>query len=29
VIWTEQAQQLGTGHAVLQAMPAVPDNHPC
>ncbi len=23
--WAEQAQQLGTGHAVLQAMPAVPD----
>jgi bifunctional UDP-N-acetylglucosamine pyrophosphorylase/glucosamine-1-phosphate N-acetyltransferase len=23
--WAEQAQQLGTGHAVMQAMPAVPD----
>ncbi|TNJ32939.1 bifunctional UDP-N-acetylglucosamine diphosphorylase/glucosamine-1-phosphate N-acetyltransferase GlmU [Arenimonas terrae] len=23
--WAEQAQQLGTGHAVQQAMPAVPD----
>jgi bifunctional UDP-N-acetylglucosamine pyrophosphorylase/glucosamine-1-phosphate N-acetyltransferase len=23
--WAHQAQQLGTGHAVLQAMPAVPD----
>ena len=23
--WAEQAQQLGTGHAVLQAMPGVPD----
>ena len=24
--WAEQAQQLGTGHAVLQAMPAIPDS---
>jgi len=24
--WSEQAQQLGTGHAVLQALPAVPDD---
>jgi bifunctional UDP-N-acetylglucosamine pyrophosphorylase/glucosamine-1-phosphate N-acetyltransferase len=24
--WAEQAQQLGTGHAVQQAMPAVPDD---
>ncbi|HMB56132.1 MAG TPA: bifunctional UDP-N-acetylglucosamine diphosphorylase/glucosamine-1-phosphate N-acetyltransferase GlmU [Arenimonas sp.] len=24
--WAEQAQQLGTGHAVQQAMPAIPDN---
>ncbi len=24
--WAEQAQQLGTGHAVQQAMPAVPDH---
>ena len=23
--WAEQAQQLGTGHAVQQAMPAIPD----
>ena len=27
VIWAQQAQQLGTGHAVLQAMPAIPDHH--
>jgi bifunctional UDP-N-acetylglucosamine pyrophosphorylase / glucosamine-1-phosphate N-acetyltransferase len=27
LVWTEQVQQLGTGHAVLQAIPAVPDNH--
>lgn len=25
VHWAQQAQQLGTGHAVLQAMPQVPD----
>ena len=25
--WVQQAQQLGTGHAVLQAMPAIPDDH--
>ncbi len=25
LIWAEQKQQLGTGHAVQQAMPAVPD----
>lgn len=25
LLWAEQVQQLGTGHAVLQAMPAVPD----
>ncbi|MGH8201210.1 MAG: bifunctional UDP-N-acetylglucosamine diphosphorylase/glucosamine-1-phosphate N-acetyltransferase GlmU [Steroidobacteraceae bacterium] len=25
--WTLQAQQLGTGHAVLQAIPHVPDDH--
>ncbi|MDP3857143.1 MAG: bifunctional UDP-N-acetylglucosamine diphosphorylase/glucosamine-1-phosphate N-acetyltransferase GlmU [Stagnimonas sp.] len=25
VHWAEQSQQLGTGHAVLQAMPQVPD----
>ncbi len=24
--WIEQAEQKGTGHAVLQAMPAIPDN---
>ena len=27
VLWALQAQQLGTGHALLQAMPDVPDNH--
>lgn len=27
VSWVEQAEQLGTGHAVDQAMPLVPDNH--
>jgi bifunctional UDP-N-acetylglucosamine pyrophosphorylase / glucosamine-1-phosphate N-acetyltransferase len=27
VAWTLQAQQLGTGHAVLQAIPRVPDDH--
>ena len=27
VDWTLQAQQLGTGHAVLQAIPKVPDEH--
>jgi bifunctional UDP-N-acetylglucosamine pyrophosphorylase / glucosamine-1-phosphate N-acetyltransferase len=27
VAWTLQAQQLGTGHAVLQAIPKVPDEH--
>ena len=25
--WVLQAEQLGTGHAVQQAMPGVPDNH--
>lgn len=25
LLWAEQAQQLGTGHAVAQAMPGVPD----
>lgn len=25
LVWAEQVQQLGTGHAVLQAMPDVPD----
>ncbi|MGK0674482.1 MAG: bifunctional UDP-N-acetylglucosamine diphosphorylase/glucosamine-1-phosphate N-acetyltransferase GlmU [Halothiobacillaceae bacterium] len=24
--WTMQAEQLGTGHAVMQAMPAIPDD---
>lgn len=27
VEWSLQAQQLGTGHAVLQAIPKVPDDH--
>ena len=27
VRWVEQAEQLGTGHAVEQAMPEVPDDH--
>ena len=27
VDWTLQAEQLGTGHAVLQAIPKVPDEH--
>ena len=27
VSWTLQEQQLGTGHAVLQAMPQIPDDH--
>ena len=27
VAWTPQAEQLGTGHAVLQAIPQVPDDH--
>lgn len=27
VTWTVQAKQLGTGHAVLQAIPHVPDDH--
>jgi bifunctional UDP-N-acetylglucosamine pyrophosphorylase/glucosamine-1-phosphate N-acetyltransferase len=25
--WVLQAEQLGTGHALLQAMPAIPDDH--
>lgn len=25
LVWVEQAQQLGTGHAVQQALPAIPD----
>jgi bifunctional UDP-N-acetylglucosamine pyrophosphorylase/glucosamine-1-phosphate N-acetyltransferase len=27
VSWVLQAEQLGTGHAVMQAMPAIPDDH--
>jgi bifunctional UDP-N-acetylglucosamine pyrophosphorylase/glucosamine-1-phosphate N-acetyltransferase len=27
VHWALQAQQLGTGHAVAQALPAIPDDH--
>jgi len=27
VRWVEQAEQLGTGHAVEQALPLIPDNH--
>jgi bifunctional UDP-N-acetylglucosamine pyrophosphorylase/glucosamine-1-phosphate N-acetyltransferase len=27
VSWVLQAKQLGTGHAVLQAMPQIPDDH--
>ncbi len=27
VSWHEQAEQLGTGHAVMQAMPAIPGDH--
>jgi len=27
VNWVEQSERLGTGHAVLQAMPAIPDEH--
>ena len=27
VSWTLQEQQLGTGHALLQAMPQIPDDH--
>ena len=27
VHWTLQAQQLGTGHAVAQALPSIPDEH--
>jgi len=27
VHWIEQKERLGTGHAVLQAMPAIPDNN--
>jgi bifunctional UDP-N-acetylglucosamine pyrophosphorylase/glucosamine-1-phosphate N-acetyltransferase len=27
LVWALQADQLGTGHAVMQAMPAIPDDH--
>jgi bifunctional UDP-N-acetylglucosamine pyrophosphorylase/glucosamine-1-phosphate N-acetyltransferase len=27
LVWARQAKQLGTGHAVMQAMPGVPDDH--
>jgi bifunctional UDP-N-acetylglucosamine pyrophosphorylase / glucosamine-1-phosphate N-acetyltransferase len=27
VSWTLQAERLGTGHALMQAMPAIPDEH--
>lgn len=27
VTWVRQAEQLGTGHAVMQALPAIPDGH--
>ncbi len=27
VSWVLQAERLGTGHAVMQAMPAVPNDH--
>lgn len=27
LVWAEQAEQLGTGHAVEQALPAIPDEH--
>ena len=27
VTWALQAQQLGTGHALMQAMPSIPDDH--
>lgn len=28
VVWALQAEQLGTGHAVMQAMPNIADDHP-
>ena len=27
LVWHEQAEQLGTGHAVVQALPAIPEEH--
>src|SRR5690606_2997379 len=27
LVWSLQAEQLGTGHAVAQALPAIPDDH--
>ena len=27
LLWTLQPEQLGTGHAVMQALPSIPDNH--
>lgn len=27
VLWAKQPEQLGTGHAVLQALPHIPDDH--
>jgi bifunctional UDP-N-acetylglucosamine pyrophosphorylase/glucosamine-1-phosphate N-acetyltransferase len=27
VLWVRQSEQLGTGHALMQAMPGIPDSH--
>lgn len=27
IVWVEQAEQLGTGHALMQALPDIPDEH--